>query len=135
MPAAKLAAVYGSMSLFFLVVDLLWLGVIAKDFYQRQLSHFMADQVYWPAALMFYLIYIAGILVFAVLPAHAVQDLPRALLLGVLLGFFAYATYDLTNWATLKNWPPAMVVVDLIWGTFLTGLTAGVGFVVAQRWP
>jgi uncharacterized membrane protein len=129
----KLVSVYGSMALCFLLVDLLWLGVFAKGFYQKQLSHLMAEQVYWPAALMFYFMYIAGILVFAVLPAQAAQALPRALLLGALLGFFAYATYELTNWAIIRDWPAEIVALDLAWGTVLTAVTAGVGFVVAQR--
>jgi uncharacterized membrane protein len=129
----KLVFVYGSMALCFLLVDLLWLGVFAKGFYQKQLSHLMAEQVYWPAALMFYFIYIAGILVFAVLPAQAAQALPRALLLGALLGFLAYATYELTNWAIIRDWPAGIVALDLAWGTVLTAVTAGVGFVVAQR--
>ena len=133
MTFVKLVSVYGSMALCFLLVDLLWLGVFAKGFYQKQLSHLMAEQVYWPGALMFYFIYIAGILVFAVSPALAVHALSRALLLGALLGFLAYATYELTNWAIIRDWPAGIVALDLAWGTVLTAVTAGVGYVVAQR--
>ncbi|MCJ8502878.1 DUF2177 family protein [Desulfatitalea alkaliphila] len=132
MSIVKLAAVTGSMAAGFLIVDLLWLGIFAKGFYQRQIGHLMADQVNWPAALLFYAVYMVGILFFAVLPANSIG---QALLLGAALGFLAYATYDLTNWAVLKDWPPAMVAVDLVWGTVLTGLTAAIGYYVARQWP
>ena len=87
----------------FFVIDLIWLGVIAKGFYRRNLSFILSPDVNWAAALTFYLIYIAGIIFFAVRPALASDTLRDAALLGGLFGFFTYATYDLTNMATIKE--------------------------------
>lgn len=98
--------------LVFLVVDLLWLGVIAKSFYSRHLEPFFAEKIKWPATFIFYLLFVAGILIFAVMPAVEKQSLQRAMVYGALFGFFTYATYDLANLATLRNWPVIIVVVD-----------------------
>lgn len=117
----------------FLVIDLLWLGVIAKDFYARQLGSLMREDVNWTAALLFYAIYVAGVLTLAVWPALQTRSLGRALLLGGILGFVAYAAYDLTSLAVMRGFPPGMVAVDMVWGTVLTGMTAGVGY-LAARW-
>lgn len=116
----------------FFVIDLLWLGVIARGFYQTQLAGFLGP-VNWTAAVIFYLIFIAGILFFAVLPALEAQSLARAVLLGALFGFFTYATYDLTNLATLKDWPLTLVFVDIAWGTFLSMSVAVGTFLIATR--
>lgn len=89
----------------FLAVDLLWLGVLARSFYQTHLGPLLSPVVNWPAALVFYLLYVVGILVFAVLPGLAKDSLAVADGWGALFGFFTYATYDLTNLATLKDWP------------------------------
>jgi uncharacterized membrane protein len=105
----------------FFVVDMVWLGVVAKEFYRRHLGHLMASEVGWPAAILFYLLFIAGLLVFAVRPALAAGAPSRALLWGAFLGLVSYATYDLTNLATLKDWPIVVTVVDLVWGTVLGG--------------
>lgn len=107
----------------FLIVDLLWLGIIARPFYQSQLAGFLGP-VNWPVAITFYLLYVLGIIFFAVMPALEAGSLTRALVLGALLGFFAYMTYDLTNYSTLRNWPPLLTVVDIIWGTVLTAIVA-----------
>ena len=104
----------------FFLIDMLWLGFIANRFYQDQIGHLLGP-VNWTAAIVFYLIYIVGILIFAVVPALEVGSWQRALVLGALFGFFAYATYDFTNLATLKDWPLVVVVVDVIWGAVLTG--------------
>ncbi len=111
----------------FLLVDLLWLGVIAKSFYRTQLGHLMGE-INWPAATIFYLIFLVGLTFFATWPAVEAQSLTRALFLGALFGFFTYATYDLTNLATLRDWPLAVVVVDMLWGTILGGVVAGVTY-------
>lgn len=116
----------------FFVIDLLWLGVIARGFYQTQLAGFLGP-VNWTAAVIFYLIFIAGILFFAVLPALEAQSLARAVLFGALFGFFTYATYDLTNLATLKDWPLTLVFVDIAWGTFLSMSVAVGTFLIATR--
>jgi uncharacterized membrane protein len=107
-----------------LVIDLLWLGVVAKNFYRAQLRGLMLDKPLWPAALLFYALFTIGSLYFVVSPAVTAHDAVQALWRGGLFGFFGYQLYDLTNLATLKNWPVTMVVVDIAWGTFLTGMTA-----------
>ncbi len=117
----------------FFAIDLVWLGYVAKGFYQQHLERFLSPNVNWSAALLFYLIYIAGILIFAVVPALEKHSLGRAALLGGLFGFFTYATYDLTNLATLKDWPLKVVVVDIAWGTVLGAVVASCSFLVG-RW-
>jgi len=116
----------------FLVIDLLWLGVIAKNFYMKHLAPFFADRVNWPAAFIFYILFVAGILIFAVMPAVEKQSLPRAVVYGALFGFFTYATYDLTNLATLRNWPVAIVIVDILWGTILCAAVGLAGYLAAR---
>ncbi|MFC1579517.1 DUF2177 family protein [Thermodesulfobacteriota bacterium] len=116
----------------FFVMDILWLGVVAKGFYNNHLANFLSPNVKWGVAVLFYLIYIAGILIFAVVPALQRDSLGRALLMGGLFGFFTYATYDLTNMATLKDWPGVVVVVDIIWGVFLCTVVSGFGFYMGK---
>ena len=116
----------------FFIIDMLWLGVVAKNFYQTQLAAFLGP-VNWTAALIFYLIFIAGIIIFAVVPAVQAESLMRAVVLGALFGFFAYATYDLTNLATLKDWPLMVTLVDMVWGAVLSGSVATASFFIA-RW-
>ena len=116
----------------FLVVDLLWLGVFAKSFYRTQLGQFMGD-VQWIPALLFYFMYIGGILIFAVIPALDAHSLVRAIVLGGLLGLLAYATYDLTNLATIRDWPLIVTVVDLIWGTILTASISAVTYYIVTK--
>jgi uncharacterized membrane protein len=105
----------------FYAVDMVWLGLVAKTFYRKHLGFLMGPKVVWPAAILFYLLFIAGLLVFAVRPALAAGAPVRALVLGAFLGLVSYATYDLTNLATLKDWPLLVAVVDLVWGTVLGG--------------
>lgn len=112
-----------TLTVFFLV-DMVWLGVVAKTFYRKHLGFLMGPKVVWPAAILFYLLFIAGLLVFAVRPALAAGAPLKALLLGAFLGLVAYATYDLTNLATLKDWPVVVTVVDLVWGTVLGGMVS-----------
>jgi len=118
--------------LVFLVIDLLWLGVIAKRFYFRHLEPFFAEKINWPAAFIFYLLFVAGILIFAVMPAIEKQSLQRAIVYGALFGFFTYASYDLTNLATLRNWPIIIVIVDILWGTVLCAAVATAGYLAAR---
>ena len=117
----------------FFAVDLLWLGVLAKDFYQNNLSHLLSPEVNWPAALLFYFMYIAGIILFSVKPGLEAQSLAKTVLWGALFGFFTYATYDLTNLATLRNWPLKVVVVDIAWGTQLCTLVATGSYLIGRR--
>lgn len=104
----------------FFIIDFIWIGIVASGFYNEQIGHLRGRKVNIPAAVIFYLIYIAGILVFAVKPALAVDALRPAIIYGALFGFFCYAIYDFTNYATLEGWPLKMVVVDIVWGVFLT---------------
>jgi uncharacterized membrane protein len=117
----------------FLVIDLIWLGVIAKDFYRRELGALMLDKINIPVALIFYVIFPVGLTIFAVGPALDQGGVWRAFTLGALFGFFAYATYDLTNLATLKNWPLAMSLADMAWGALLSGTCAAIGTWAALR--
>lgn len=117
----------------FLAIDMLWLGVFAKEFYSKNLGHLMRSPPDWISAGIFYLINIVGILIFAVIPALEKKSLFSAITLGALFGFFTYATYDLTNRATLKDWPILVVLVDIAWGVFLTGLTSSLSFLMASK--
>ncbi|WP_338035808.1 DUF2177 family protein [Halochromatium roseum] len=110
-----------TVPLFFLL-DMLWLGVVARDFYHGNLSHLLADQVDWVAAIIFYLIYIAGILLFAVLPGLAADSVRKTAVAAAGFGFFTYATYEFTNRATLPDWPIKIVLVDILWGITLCTL-------------
>ena len=117
----------------FFAIDMLWLGFIAKNFYQTRLQHLLSPEVNWPAAFSFYFIYITGILFFAVRPGLDAASLGKACLYGALFGFFTYATYDLTNLATLRQWPMAVVVVDIAWGTLLCTLVGGGAYLIGSR--
>ena len=123
---------YGLTVPLFFVIDIIWLGVVAKSFYQKNLKYILSPNVNWTAAIIFYLIYIAGILIFAVLPALAKDSLRHAAVWGALFGFFTYATYDLTNLALLKDWPIVIVVVDILWGVVLCSAVATLSFFVAK---
>jgi uncharacterized membrane protein len=115
------------------VLDLIWLGFVAKSFYREQIGPLMLDQINVPAAIVFYALYVVGVVIFAVSPALHASSWRTAIVLGALFGFFAYATYDVTNLATLRGWRIAMVVVDIAWGTFLTAISATTAFLVTQR--
>ncbi len=114
------------------VLDLLWLGIVMKDFYRANLGHLMSGGVVWPAAIIFYVIYAAGLMYFAAIPGIASGSLLRTMLMGAALGAFAYMTYDLTNQATLKDWPLAVTVIDIIWGAFISGVAASIAYLVAK---
>lgn len=131
MPALITAYIASAAS--FLVLDLFWLAVVARGFYREQLGGLMADKVALAPAAAFYVLFIAGLVAFAVRPALAEGDWRLALLFGAGLGLFAYGTYDLTNWATLRDWPGRMSLVDMAWGTALSGVTALAGY-SAARW-
>ena len=123
---------YGLTVPVFFVIDIIWLGVVAKGFYQKNLKYILGPNVNWTAAIIFYLIYIAGILIFAVLPAVAKDSLRHAAVWGALFGFFTYATYDLTNLALLKDWPIIIVIVDILWGVVLCSAVATLSFFFAK---
>jgi uncharacterized membrane protein len=119
--------------LIFFAIDLVWLGVVAKNFYRQHIGHLMSPDVNWGAAVLFYAVYIAGIVFFAIKPALEAGSASRALAYGAFFGFIAYATYDLTNQATMKNWPVLVTVIDLAWGTVLTATVAFLSYQVSSR--
>lgn len=132
MTVFKLSISYLLTTLVFLAIDLLWLGVLAKELYKKHLSHYLSDQVNWTAALIFYALFIVGIFIFAILPSVEKGSIGRAIIMGGLFGFFTYATYDLTNLVTLKDWPLTIVFVDIIWGTVLTALVSTAGYLIVK---
>ncbi len=117
----------------FFAIDLLWLGVVARGFYRDNLGHLLSPGVNWAAAVVFYLIFIGGILYFAVVPALAEGSPWRALINGALFGFFTYMTYELTNMATLPDWPLKVVLVDTAWGVTLCASVAIASYRIG-RW-
>jgi len=120
-------------SVIFFAIDMVWLGVIAKNYYQEKIGFLMADKVNWVAALVFYVMYIGGILYFVILPSIDNGNWQTALLKGAILGMLCYGTYDLTNMATLKNWPYQLVIIDILWGAFLTGATATIAYLLSIK--
>lgn len=110
----------------FFTIDLLWLGVFAKDFYTRQLGGLLKDRTNWTAAFLFYGIYIGGILIFVLMPAIRGGTVSSAALMGALLGLFAYATFNLTNLALIRGWHWNMAMIDILWGTVLTGSVSAI---------
>lgn len=110
--------------------DLTWLGVVMKDFYRARIGHLLSGAVGWGAAVGFYLIFVAGLFFFVVYPAVEKNSWHVALLYGALYGFVTYATYDLTNMATLKNWPLSLTIVDILWGSVLGGVLGTVGYLL-----
>jgi uncharacterized membrane protein len=117
----------------FLMIDGVWLAVVAKNFYAKHLGFLMAKTPNLAAAGVFYLIYILGMVVLVLMPAIEKGSLARAILTGALFGLCGYATYDLTNLATIKDWPMLVTVVDLIWGTVLSATVAGISYIVVTR--
>lgn len=115
--------------IFFFLIDMLWLGVVAKNIYAKYLGEFMAERINWVAAILFYLLFIGGLVFFVLMPAVESGSLVKALYLGALFGFITYATYDLTNLATLKDWPIQITIIDLVWGTFLGTSVSALSYV------
>ncbi len=122
---------YPALVVSIVALDLLWLGIIMKDFYRVNLGHLMGDGVVWGAAVVFYLIFAAGLLYFAVMPGVAEGSLIKTMLLGALLGALCYATYDLTNQATLRDWPGVVTVIDIVWGAALSAAASAMGYFAA----
>ena len=132
MPFYKLLISYLLTTIVFFAVDMTWLGFLAKDIYKKYLGGFLSDKINWPAAIIFYLLFIIGIFYFAILPAVEKNSLTKAIISGALFGFFTYATYDLTNLATLKNWPLPIVFIDIVWGAVLTCIVSIAGFYIVK---
>jgi uncharacterized membrane protein len=125
--------VYLAMLICFFAVDLFWLGVVAKGFYQNHLGFLLRPSPNWPVAILFYLIFLLGILVFVVAPSLHSDSWKKVALMGAFFGFVTYATYDLTNHATMKGWPRIVTVVDMSWGTVLCSTVAVSGY-FAGKW-
>ncbi len=114
----------------FMVIDLLWLGFIAKNVYQKYLGYIMAKKINWVAAVVFYMLFIMGMLFFVINPAIEAQSVQTALINGAAFGFITYATYDLTNLSTLEGWPIQITIIDLIWGTSLATLVSVISYFI-----
>ena len=117
----------------FFAIDMFWLGVVAKNFYKEQIGFLMTPNVNWTAAIIFYLVFILGLVLFVISPALAKSSLQHAIVFGALFGFITYATYDLTNLATLKDWPLTLTIVDLIWGSVLASSVSSVTYYLATK--
>jgi uncharacterized membrane protein len=114
----------------FFIIDLIWLGLIAKNLYQRYIGGLLKTDVNWIAAIVFYLLFIAALVIFVLLPGVDKQSIGYVMLYGALFGFITYATYDLTNLATLKDWPIQITIIDLAWGTFLGFSTSTLSYLL-----
>ena len=124
--------VYLSMMVGFLAIDGLWLGLVASNFYKKYIGFLMSSNPNYVAAGLFYAIYLFGLLMLVVIPAHKANSYSQLLWSGALFGLVCYATYDLTSQAVVKNWPLTVTVVDLLWGTLLTTVIASIGFWAAK---
>ena len=117
----------------FFAIDMVWLGVVAKDFYRAQIGSLLRPDVNWMAAIIFYLIFIGGLVAFVITPAMEKGSWMNALLFGAFFGLVCYATYDLTNLAVAKDWPLLVTIVDLIWGMVLASSVSVVTYFIATK--
>jgi len=117
----------------FFVLDMVWLGLAAKNFYREQLGFLMKTNINWLAAIIFYLLFIAGLVFFVISPAVEKKSWLNALFVGALFGLLTYSTYDLTNLATLKDWPLLLTVVDIIWGMVLSTSVSLISYFIAMK--
>ena len=117
----------------FLVIDMIWLTLVAKDFYRNQIGFLIKSDINWTAAIIFYLLFIVGLVLFVIAPAYEKGSWTSALLYGALFGLITYATYDLTNLATLKNWPLFVTIVDMAWGAVLSSCVSIVTYLIAGK--
>lgn len=127
------AIAYLSTLVTFVAVDMVWLGTMAPRFYRPTLGDIALAGVNFPAAVLFYAIYPVGLLIFAINPALKSGSLSTAAIYGALFGFFTYATYDLTNQATLRNWTTQLTLVDVAWGTTLGALASVMTFLLVRK--
>ena len=128
----KFPVAYGATAVVFVLMDMTWLTLTGTTLYRPVLGPFLADKVDGGAAVAFYLIYIFGLVFFAVRPGLAAQDWKAAALSGLLLGLVAYATYDLTNQATLRLWSIKLTLLDLCWGMTASAVASTLGFLAAR---
>ncbi len=128
----RIALAYAGCLIAFCLLDLAWLGFIAKGYYQAQVGHLLLERPNWGAAILLYLVYAGGITYFAVLPALESGHLATALMRGALVGLVVYATYDLTNLATLRGWTLGVATVDVLWGICVSAAAAAAGHSLAR---
>jgi uncharacterized membrane protein len=121
---------YGVVLVVFFTIDMVWLGIVAKGIYSKYLGYLMSPKVNWGAALLFYLLFILGLLVFVIQPALVSQSMSDLLLKAALFGLVTYATYDLTNLATIKDWPVVITLIDLTWGMSLSVIVSGLSYLI-----
>ena len=133
MTVAGFFKLYGVALVTFFAMDLLWLGVVARGFYQTNMGHLMKPNVNWAAAFAFYLLFLVGLVVLVILPAVERQSLAHAVLLGALFGLVTYAAYDLTNLATMEGFPLKVALVDLVWGAVLCATVSTITFLASTR--
>ena len=117
----------------FFAIDIVWIGFVAKDFYRQQIGYLLRSDVNWVAAIIFYLLFIVGLVFFVISPAVEKGSWAYALLVGALFGLVCYATYDLTNLATTKDWPLLLTIVDLAWGAVLAASVSTVTYFIASK--
>jgi len=117
----------------FFAIDMIWLGLVANNFYKSQIGFLMKPDINWTAAIIFYLLFIVGLVLFVIAPAVEKGSWMYALLFGALFGLITYATYDLTNLATLKDWPLLVTIVDLAWGATLGALVSVITYFIAGK--
>lgn len=117
----------------FLAIDFIWLGFVAKGFYQNQIGLLLKSEINLAATLAFYLVFVFGLVLFVISPAMEKRSWMHALALGAIFGLVTYATYDLSNLATLKDWTALVTMVDLAWGTTLAALVASATYFIAQK--
>jgi uncharacterized membrane protein len=117
----------------FFAIDMVWLGLVAKNFYRDQIGFLMRSDINWAAAIIFYLLFVVGLVVFVIAPAIEKNDWKHALLFGALFGLITYATYDLSNLATLKDWPLLVTIVDLAWGAVLAAAVSAATYFIAHQ--
>jgi uncharacterized membrane protein len=132
MGIAKTLILYFSTLAVGFIIDIVWLVIMNPRFYKPQLADLMAAKVNWLPAILFYLLFIIGLILLVVMPAWEKGSWLNAMLMGGLLGMVAYATYDLTNLATIKDWPIIVTIVDIVWGTLLSATLATIGFFIAK---
>ena len=117
----------------FVALDMVWLALVAKDFYRQKIGFLMKNDINWMAAIVFYLLFVVGLVFFAIAPAIEKNSWRHALFLGALFGLVTYATFDLSNLATLKDWPLLVTIVDLVWGVVLAAMVSTTTYFIARK--
>jgi len=128
------AIAFGATAATMFVLDLAWLGLVAKSLYAREMGTLLRPDIKWVPALLFYTLYVAAAVVFVVLPAVEHRSVVRALALGAFFGLAAYATYDLTSLALIRDFPVTIAIVDMLWGMALTAVASSAGYWGASTW-